>query len=383
ATSGIGAETTRVLALRGVHVVMGIGNLDAAKDVKESILKEIPFAKVDAMELDLSSFESVKKFASEFNSSGLPLNILISNVFWIVFLVILRNNAEIMACPFMLSKDNIELQFATNHLGPADRILMHVICLLPCVCYNSWHAYGQSKLANMLHANELARCLKVQTFLLLVYGDEDGANITANFLHPGAITTNLFCHTSVVNGNYDITMQHYAEDIIFIYSSYVARQGELTSYRISCLLIAAKDDLTPYPRAVQDSVKLKRVMESDSALTEDLIAYNIIPLDAASSTNAIVSFPEVQAAVLALRYFSCLPELPREAFTSSIRNADMLDFLQYTFRFQVAMSISREVAIASRLGVEAAIVVGGRNFFCEDAWVAATGLERCTTYQIG
>lgn len=41
------------------------------------------------------------------------------------------------------------------------------------------------------------------------------------------------------------------------------------------------------------SLQLKRVMESDSALTEDLIAYNIIPLDAASSTNAIVSFPEV------------------------------------------------------------------------------------------
>ncbi|KAL4289406.1 hypothetical protein AHAS_Ahas19G0383000 [Arachis hypogaea] len=80
--------------------------------------------------------------------------------------------------------------------------------------------------------------------------------------------------------------------------------------------------------------ELKRVMESDSALTEDLIAYNIIPLDAASSTNAIVSFPEVQAAVSALRYFSGLPELPREAFTSSTRNADMLDFLQYTFGFQ-------------------------------------------------
>lgn len=27
------------------------------------------------------------------------------------------NNAGIMASPFMLSKDNIELQFATNHLG--------------------------------------------------------------------------------------------------------------------------------------------------------------------------------------------------------------------------------------------------------------------------
>jgi callose synthase len=34
-------------------------------------------------------------------------------------------------------------------------------------------------------------------------------------------------------------------------------------------------------------------MESDSASTEDLIAYNIIPIDAASSTNAIVFFPEV------------------------------------------------------------------------------------------
>ncbi|XP_004493665.1 mitochondrial Rho GTPase 2-like isoform X2 [Cicer arietinum] len=36
----------------------------------------------------------------------------------------------------------------------------------------------------------------------------------------------------------------------------VAGQGDLTGYRVPCLLIAAKDDLTPYPRAVQDSVKV-------------------------------------------------------------------------------------------------------------------------------
>ncbi|XP_061341366.1 mitochondrial Rho GTPase 2-like [Gastrolobium bilobum] len=36
----------------------------------------------------------------------------------------------------------------------------------------------------------------------------------------------------------------------------VARQGDLTGHRVPCLLIAAKDDLTPYPRAVQDSVKV-------------------------------------------------------------------------------------------------------------------------------
>lgn len=50
---------------------------------------------------------------------------------------------------------------------------------------------------------------------------------------------------------------------------------------------------------------------------------------------------------------------------------------------KVAMLVSNEVAIASRLGVEVAIVVGGRNFFCGDAWVTATGLERCTAYQVG
>lgn len=40
-------------------------------------------------------------------------------------------------------------------------------------------------------------------------------------------------------------------------------------------------------------LQLKRVMESDAAMTEDLIAYNIIPLDAPTMTNAIGLFPEV------------------------------------------------------------------------------------------
>ena len=48
----------------------------ACREVKKAIVKEIPNAKVQAMELDLSSLASVRKFASEFKSSGLPLNIL-------------------------------------------------------------------------------------------------------------------------------------------------------------------------------------------------------------------------------------------------------------------------------------------------------------------
>lgn len=76
ASSGIGTETARVLALHGVHVIMGVRNMAAGKEVKEAIVKEIPAAKVDAMELDLSSMASVRKFASEYTSSGHPLNLL-------------------------------------------------------------------------------------------------------------------------------------------------------------------------------------------------------------------------------------------------------------------------------------------------------------------
>lgn len=76
ASSGIGIETARVLALRGVHVVMAVKNMTAGREVKETIAKRNPNAKIDAMELDLSSIASVRKFAADFISSGLPLNIL-------------------------------------------------------------------------------------------------------------------------------------------------------------------------------------------------------------------------------------------------------------------------------------------------------------------
>ncbi|EEF49082.1 short-chain dehydrogenase TIC 32, chloroplastic [Ricinus communis] len=211
ATSGIGTETARVLALRGVHVIMGVRNIVAAGDVKAAIIKEIPTAKVDAMDLDLSSMASVRKFALNFNSSGLPLNILI-------------NNAGVATGKFMLSKDNVEQHFATNHLGhflltnllletmkrtarksgrvgriinvssEGHRVSYHGGIRFDNINdpsgYSRYFAYCQSKLANVLHANELARRLK-----------EDGANVTANSLHPGMIPTNLFSSSSILSNS--------------------------------------------------------------------------------------------------------------------------------------------------------------------------------------
>lgn len=209
ASSGIGTETARVLAKRGVHVIMAVRNVSDGTNVKDSIVSEIPSAKVDVMELDLTSMASVRKFASEFGDRDLPLNILV-------------NNAGVMATPFSLSKDGIELQFATNHVG--HFLLTHLLLdkmketsrksriegrivnvsseghrfayregvrfdkINDQAEYNSIYAYGQSKLANILHANELCRRFK-----------EENIDITANSLHPGSIITNLLRYHSFIN----------------------------------------------------------------------------------------------------------------------------------------------------------------------------------------
>ncbi|CAA7410669.1 unnamed protein product [Spirodela intermedia] len=80
--------------------------------------------------------------------------------------------------------------------------------------------------------------------------------------------------------------------------------------------------------------EMKRVMESDAAMSEDVVAYNIIPLDAPSTTNAIASLREVRGAISSLKFHRGLPKLPSEFYVSSTRSADMLDFLRYVFGFQ-------------------------------------------------
>ncbi|XP_071728690.1 short-chain dehydrogenase TIC 32 B, chloroplastic-like [Rutidosis leptorrhynchoides] len=203
--SGIGLETSRVLALRGAHVIIAARNMETANEAKQSILKSNENAKIDIIHLDLSSLHSVKAFADNFLELNLPLNILI-------------NNAGIMFCPFQLSQDGIEMQFATNYLGhfyltnllldkmkktASDTGIEGRIINLSSIAhlstydegikfdaindkmsYSDKKAYGQSKLASILHANELSRRLK-----------EEGINITVNSLHPGVIWTNLMKHS--------------------------------------------------------------------------------------------------------------------------------------------------------------------------------------------
>ncbi|XP_057526155.1 short-chain dehydrogenase TIC 32, chloroplastic-like [Amaranthus tricolor] len=205
ASSGMGAEVTRVLALRGVEVIMADINIVAGNLIRAKILDEIPSANLHLMELDLSSMASVKNFASNYKSSHLFLNILI-------------NNAGVLSPPFILSKDNIEMHFATNYLG--HFLLTHLLLdtmkntalqsgkegrIVNVTSsahkytpregisfdklrnpsgyskYSRFSAYCQSKLAIILHANELAKQLK-----------NDGIEIIANSVDPGFVkNTNI------------------------------------------------------------------------------------------------------------------------------------------------------------------------------------------------
>ncbi|XVF09338.1 hypothetical protein REPUB_Repub07fG0083700 [Reevesia pubescens] len=201
ATSGIGAETARVLAKRGVRVVIPARDLKKAAELKEGILKENSNAEIILSEIDLSSLASVKRFCTQFLALGLPLNILI-------------NNAGIFNQNLEFSEDKIEMTFATNYLGHylltemlvekmvetaeqtgiQGRIInlssvIHSWVKRDCFSfsqmlnpknYNGTRAYAQSKLANILHAKEIARQLKAKN-----------AKVTINAVHPGIVKTGI------------------------------------------------------------------------------------------------------------------------------------------------------------------------------------------------
>lgn len=76
ATSGIGAETARVLAKRGARLIFPARNVKAAEEAKERIVSEFPETEIVVMKLDLSSIASVRNFVADFESLDLPLNLL-------------------------------------------------------------------------------------------------------------------------------------------------------------------------------------------------------------------------------------------------------------------------------------------------------------------
>ncbi len=188
--SGLGQEALRVLALRGARVVGTARTLDKARAACGAVKgKTVPLA------CELSDPASVRACVAAVKREGLRLDAIIGN-------------AGIMALPKLEQAYGLELQFFTNHIGhfmlvtglldqlAADgRVVMlsssaHAQAPKEGIQfdnlsgekgYQSWRNYGQSKLANLLFAKELARRFA-------------GTRRTANAVHPGVIKTNLARH---------------------------------------------------------------------------------------------------------------------------------------------------------------------------------------------
>ena len=201
ATSGIGKETARVLAGKNASVIIAARNLQKAEAVAAEVLKEFPNADISARELDLSDLVSVKAFADSILADFHRLDVLI-------------NNAGIMMCPYSKTADGFEIQMGTNHLGhfaltslllpllkntPGSRIvvlssLAHKMGKIDLGDlnwesrkYNTNRAYGDSKLANLYFAYELARRLK-----------DSGSTPLVTAAHPGWTGTDLQRHSGMM-----------------------------------------------------------------------------------------------------------------------------------------------------------------------------------------
>ena len=102
ATSGIGLLLAKRLAESGANVV-GWGRNETAMEKIKAEASEKDW-KLHMMKCDVSRKEEISKSANKVLALLGGVDILV-------------NNAGVMNCPFTLSKDGYELQFATNHLG--------------------------------------------------------------------------------------------------------------------------------------------------------------------------------------------------------------------------------------------------------------------------
>ncbi|XP_001606146.2 WW domain-containing oxidoreductase [Nasonia vitripennis] len=177
ANTGIGFEAARSLALHGCTVVFACRDLEKAKAAVKKVQQERENVTCDILHLDLCSLHSVQAAAAKFKQKYRTLNILILN-------------AGVFAVPYTLTQDGYEMQFQVNHLSQfyltlllehplrscqSSRVVilsseshrfslissvedLHPLTLSP-PAYKYWAmgAYNDSKLCNILFAQELAR----------------------------------------------------------------------------------------------------------------------------------------------------------------------------------------------------------------------------------
>lgn len=197
ANSGIGFEAALALAHKGADLILPARTQAKAEDAAARIVRQVPGARVEPEVLALAELASVvaltKRVADRFPGQSLDL---------------LINNAGVMALPKReVTGDGFERQFATNYLGPfaLTALLLpslkakpgsRVVTVSSGVSHQGRidfdnlqgermykpmrQAYAQSKLADLIFAQELQRRLTAIR-----------SPIISTAAHPGYAVTNL------------------------------------------------------------------------------------------------------------------------------------------------------------------------------------------------
>ena len=191
ATCGIGKATAIGLATMGARVGITGRDLIRAEQAAADIRAASGNPAVDVFAADMSSEAEVRRLAGALLDAYPRLDVLVNNVggFW---------------AHRHPTANGLEHTFALNHLAPflltnllLDRLKASAPARVVTVSsgaqaagridfddlqgarrYSGQRAYSQSKLANILFTNELARRLQ-------------GAGVTANSVHPGVVRTNF------------------------------------------------------------------------------------------------------------------------------------------------------------------------------------------------
>jgi retinol dehydrogenase-14 len=189
ASRGIGKAAALELAKRGAKIVAVARDRARGETAVADIKAASGNQNVDLLLADLSSQGDIRRLADELLARYPRIDVLI-------------NNAGAVNLQRSVTVDGIETTFAVNHLAYflltnllLDRLKSSAPARIVNVSsdasrggtidfedlkgvrdYNGWRAYSQSKLANILFTDELARRLQ-------------GTGVTANSLHPGTVAT--------------------------------------------------------------------------------------------------------------------------------------------------------------------------------------------------
>jgi NAD(P)-dependent dehydrogenase (short-subunit alcohol dehydrogenase family) len=189
--SGIGKETALALAGMGAVVVMAVRNRERGERARSEIVEKTGDQATDLMICDVSSIESIRRFAREYKEKYDRLDVLI-------------NNAGAVFSKRQVTPDGVEMTLVVNYLGPF-LLTLELLPLLKASApsrvinlssgmhgtgkidlddlqsekrYRGMQAYANAKLMVMTITYEWARRL-------------DGTGVAVNAVEPGFVATNL------------------------------------------------------------------------------------------------------------------------------------------------------------------------------------------------